>query len=63
MTMVNTEDLVDAPAIAKRCGVDQSTVRGWLNRHEDFPEPILTLGIGRVWLFPRVEKWRIDKFC
>lgn len=49
--------LVGAHEIAERAGVTFSAVVKWQSRHEDFPKPVRTLTMGKMWLWPEVEAW------
>lgn len=54
---VSIDDLVGVHEIAGRLGVGTSIVHDWRRRHEAFPEPVLRLGMGLIWLWPEVERW------
>ena len=55
---VRAVDLVGTVEIAQRVGVrDHNVVNNWRRRHADFPQPLVTLGLGRVWSWPDVEEW------
>lgn len=57
-TSVRLDDLVDSVVIAKRLGVrDYNVVNTWRRRHPDFPEPVVTLPLGRIWSWHDVEAW------
>ena len=63
---VNTEDLIDAHAVAELLGLAQRTsVSVYQKRYADMPRPVVDLGPGRprLWLRPAMEKWaqRIDR--
>lgn len=52
------DKLVGAKEIASRMGVARpQVVYEWRRRHDDFPEPVITLSIGNVWSWPEVERW------
>lgn len=58
---VETDDLVDAWAIADMLGLSHpNSVSTYLHRYDDFPRPVIDLGPGRprLWLRPDVERWR-----
>jgi predicted DNA-binding transcriptional regulator AlpA len=48
--------LVGVPEIARRLGVDQSTVYRWRER-PDFPSPLEQLASGSVWDWADIEQW------
>ncbi|MGI8756736.1 MAG: hypothetical protein ACR2MB_12940 [Acidimicrobiales bacterium] len=55
---VDLNDLVDAPEIARRFGVQrQSVVYDWRRRHPEFPEPVYVTNRIRLWLWPEVARW------
>lgn len=55
---IDLGDLVGSVEIAQRLGVrDHNVVNTWRRRHADFPRPILTLRLGRIWSWPDVERW------
>jgi hypothetical protein len=55
---IDLEDLVGSVEIAQRMGVkDHNVVNTWRRRHPDFPGPILTLRLGRIWSWSEVERW------
>ena len=55
---VRLDDLVGTVEIAQRLGVrDHNVVNTWRRRHPDFPAPVLTLAVGRVWCWTDVEAW------
>lgn len=43
--------------IARRAGVQPSTVQKWRQRHDDFPSPFAELAAGPVWLWEPVARW------
>ena len=52
------DQLVGTTEIAKRLGVNKSTVvHDWRYRYPDFPEPIASLSGVFIWAWPDVEKW------
>ncbi len=52
------DKLVGAKEIADRLGAKRpQVVYEWRRRHEDFPQPLVTLSIGSVWYWPDVERW------
>ena len=55
---VPVDQLVGTTEIAKRLGVNKSTVvHDWRYRYSDFPAPIASLSGGLIWAWPDVEKW------
>jgi hypothetical protein len=57
-TTVRLKDLVGASEIAERLGLNKrSVVHDWRARNIGFPEPVLTLRMGHLWLWPEVERW------
>ncbi len=55
--MVDAENLVGTAEIAERLGISYRLVHNWLNRYEDFPEPLSIIGGLRVWDWPDIEAW------
>jgi len=49
-------DLVGVSEIAEMLGVSRHHVHR-LARHADFPDPVATLKVGRIWLATDIEKW------
>jgi hypothetical protein len=49
--------LVDVSAIAARLGTSRGMIHQWRLRNVGFPDPLVTLAIGPVWLWPDVERW------
>jgi glutathione-regulated potassium-efflux system ancillary protein KefG len=59
---VNTEDLIDAQAVAEILGLaHRNTVSVYQRRYPDMPRPVLDLGANRtkLWLRPEIERWAI----
>jgi len=57
---VDTEDLIDAVAVAKILGLAQRTsVSTYLNRYPDMPRPAVDLGPRRprLWLRSEIKAW------
>lgn len=50
-------DLVGVGEIAEQVGMKSSAVWNWVKRHEDFPEPFVSLACGDIWLWPDVKAW------
>jgi predicted DNA-binding transcriptional regulator AlpA len=58
--LVNTEDLIDAQAVAEILGLaHRNTVSAYQKRYPDMPRPVIDLGRGRsrLWLRPDIEIW------
>ena len=52
--------LVDVPGIARMLGgVSRQRVHQ-LAQRPDFPQPVATLAVGKIWLRADVEKWISD---
>ena len=57
---VNTEDLIDAHAVAEILGLSHpNSVSTYLRRYADMPKPVIDLGAGRprLWLEPEILEW------
>jgi predicted DNA-binding transcriptional regulator AlpA len=55
---IEVEHLVGATEIAERAGVRRpQVVHDWRRRHDDFPEPLTTIGGALVWDWREVERW------
>lgn len=55
---VDLEQLVGTAEIAARLNVGRtSVVHDWRRRYPDFPQPVLELRMGQLWLWPAVESW------
>jgi predicted nucleic acid-binding protein len=50
-------DLVSVAEIATRAARPVNTIQSWRRRHSDFPEPVVFLATGPVWIWPVVERW------
>lgn len=50
-------DLVGLAEIAEMAGVQRETVQAWTERHANFPAPVQTLAMGRVWRRGDVADW------
>jgi prophage regulatory protein len=50
-------DVVGVPEIARMLGVSRQRVYQLIDAYEDFPEPVATLAVGRIWSREAVEKW------
>ena len=58
--IVNTDDLIDAQAVAEILGLaHRNTVSAYQKRYPDMPRPVIDLGRGRprLWLRMTVERW------
>ena len=57
---VNTEDLIDAQAVADLLGLTQRTaVSVYQGRYPDMPRPVVDMGSGRckLWLLSEIQTW------
>ena len=50
-------DVVGVPEIAQILGVSRQRVYQLIDTYEDFPEPVATLAVGRIWSRDAVEEW------
>ncbi|MGD0713097.1 MAG: helix-turn-helix domain-containing protein [Gaiellaceae bacterium] len=50
------EQLASVKEVAEICGVGRRTAARYVDR-DDFPDPMGTLGVGRVWRRRDVERW------
>jgi predicted DNA-binding transcriptional regulator AlpA len=55
-SLLLAEKVVSLSTIAKLLGCDRGTAWRYTKR-DDFPEPLATLPIGKVWETRAVEKW------
>ena len=55
--MVDVDNLVGTAEVAHRLGVSYRLVHNWLNRYDDFPTPVSTIGGLRIWNWPDIEAW------
>lgn len=58
--MVNTEDLIGAPEVARILGLSHyNSVSTYLRRYDDFPKPVVDLTESRIrlWLRQDIENW------
>jgi len=53
---MSPEELASLKEVAAVCGVAKRTAARYTDR-DDFPAPIGTLGVGRVWRRRDVERW------
>ena len=57
---VNTEDLVDAQAVADMIGLShRNSVSAYQRSYPEMPRPVIDLGPGRpkLWLRQEIQKW------
>ena len=57
---VDTEDLIDAVAVAEILGLShRNSVSAYQKRYRDMPRPVVDLGRGRprLWLRQEIEAW------
>ncbi len=52
----NADDLVGTADIARRLGVSRQRV-GQLRKRDDFPRPVMSLGLGQLWRWSEVAEW------
>lgn len=50
-------DVVGVPEIAQILGVSRQRVYQLIDTYEDFPAPVATLAVGRIWSRTAVEEW------
>jgi len=50
-------ELVGVAELATHYNTSTSTVSNWVYRYEDFPEPVVRLRMGPVWVLGDVEAW------
>jgi len=50
-------DVVGAPEIAQMLGVSRQRVYQLMDAYDDFPAPVATLAVGRIWSRAEVEEW------
>ena len=61
---VNTEDLIDAVAVALVLGLaHRNTVSSYQKRYPEMPRPVVDLGRGRprLWLRSDIEAWAAQR--
>lgn len=61
MPRVNTEDLIDARAVAELLGLaHRNTVSVYQARYPDMPRPVVERAGGtiKLWLQPEIERWK-----
>jgi predicted DNA-binding transcriptional regulator AlpA len=54
-------EIVGIAEIAKSLNWSGPTVCNWINRYPDFPKPIATLAMGRVFDMHEVRLWAVRK--
>jgi hypothetical protein len=55
---VDVDDLVGSAEIARRLGAKlYNLINDWIRRYPDFPDPLATIGITKVWLWSEVFAW------
>ena len=60
MPRVDTDDLIDAHAVAEILGLAHAnSVSTYQRRYQDMPRPVVDLGRGRprLWLRPEIVRW------
>ncbi|MBA3267832.1 MAG: AlpA family phage regulatory protein [Acidimicrobiia bacterium] len=50
-------DVVGAPEVAQVLGVSRQRVYQLIDTYDDFPAPLATLAVGRVWSRAAIEEW------
>jgi glutathione-regulated potassium-efflux system ancillary protein KefG len=58
--LVDTNDLIDARAVAEILGLSHpNNVSVYQHRYDDMPRPVIAMGRGRckLWLQPEIERW------
>ncbi len=58
--LVDPNDLIDAHAVAELLGLSSRTsVSTYRKRHDDFPIPVVDMGVGRclLWVRSDIEAW------
>lgn len=58
--MIDVEQLVGAAEIAALLGVSRQRVTQLTGR-QDFPAPVQTLAMGKVWLLDDVREWADER--
>jgi glutathione-regulated potassium-efflux system ancillary protein KefG len=61
---INTDDVIDAQALADLLGLAQrNTVSLYQRRYPSMPRPVIDLGQGRckLWLRSEVEEWKTKR--
>lgn len=49
--------MVGAPEVAQLLGVSRQRVYQLIDAYEDFPAPVATLAVGRIWSRAAIEEW------
>jgi predicted DNA-binding transcriptional regulator AlpA len=50
-------DVVGVPEIAQILAVSRQRVYQLIEAYEDFPKPVATLAVGRIWSRAEIEEW------
>jgi len=50
-------DVVGAPEVAQMLGVSRQRVYQLIDTYPDFPAPVATLAVGRIWSRASIEEW------
>lgn len=50
-------DVVGIPEIGRLLGVSRQRVYQLIDAYDDFPQPLATLAVGRVWTREAIETW------
>ena len=61
--MNDTQVLAGTSEIAEHFGVQTNVVGNWIMRHKDFPEPKVSLRMGRAWELNEVVSWFNDRWA
>lgn len=56
---VDVDDIVDPGEIAKRAGVQRTTVLMWRHRYNHFPVPMKQMGCGPLWDWNDILAWLV----
>lgn len=51
------DEVVGVPEIAQLLGVSRQRVYQLIEAYEDFPAPVATLAVGRIWSRAAVAEW------
>lgn len=49
--------MVGVPEIARILGVSRQRVYQLIDTYDDFPPPVATLAVGRIWARAAIEEW------
>jgi len=50
-------DVVGVPEVAQILGVSRQRVYQLMGSYDDFPVPLATLAVGRIWSRQAIEEW------